>query len=233
MIARYTRDEIGSIWTDENKYLTWLKVELAVLEAREQAGDIPSGITAAVRKKANFSVARIEELEEGLRHDVIAFITNIGEHIGEYSQYFHQGLTSSDVLDTALSLQIHEASAILLNGLQKLHNILAEKAVEYKELPCIGRTHGVHAEPTTFGLKLAGFYAELSRDIERFRIAMEDICFGKISGAVGTYSLLNPNIEARVMEILGLMADPISTQIVQRDRHAYYLATLAVIGGTL
>lgn len=233
MIARYTREEIGSIWSDDNKYRTWLKVETAVLQAREEAGEIPAGIADTVRGKADFSVSRIEEIEEELRHDVIAFITNIGEYIGEYSQYFHQGLTSSDVLDTALSLQIQEASAILLKGMQKLHNILAEKAVEYKETPCIGRTHGVHAEPTTFGLKLAGFYAELSRDIDRFRTAMEDIRFGKISGAVGTYSLLNPQIEERVMSILGLQADPISTQIVQRDRHAYYLTTLAVIGGTL
>lgn len=233
MIPRYTRPEIGSIWTEENKFQTWLAVETAVLQAREEAGFIPAGVSSAVREKADFSVQRISELEADLQHDVIAFITNIGEHIGENSQYFHQGLTSSDVVDTALAVQIQQASNILTKGLHSLKKILADKARQYKHTPCIGRTHGVHAEGTTFGLKLAGFYSELLREIARFDTAVEDIRFGKLSGAVGTYSLLPPSIEARVMEILGLKADLISTQIVQRDRHAYYLGTIAVIGGTI
>ena len=233
MIQRYTREEISKVWSDENKYKTWLMVETAVLQAREEAGLIPAGVTATVREKTGFSVARIDEIEAELHHDVIAFITNIGEYIGDNSQYFHQGLTSSDVLDTALALQIKEASAVINNGLNRFSNILAEKAIQYKETACIGRTHGVHAEPTTFGLKLAGFYAELQRGIERFNRAVEEAGYGKISGAVGTYSLLAPEIESRVMEILGLKPDPISTQIVQRDRHAYYLSAVAIIGGTL
>ncbi len=233
MIKRYTRPEIGAVWTDENKYKCWLKVETAVLQARADSGEIPAGVPDEVRRDAAFSVERIEEIEAETRHDVIAFITNIGEHIGKNSQYFHQGLTSSDVLDTALALQIQEASKIISQGIENLLSVLAVQAKKYKNTPIAGRTHGVHAEPTTFGLKLAGFYAELSRDYERFKTAVEDIRFGKISGAVGTYSLLNPSIEAKVMESLDLMPDPVSTQIVQRDRHAYYMATLAVIGGTL
>lgn len=233
MIQRYSREAISRVWSDENKYKNWLIVETAVLQAREEAGLIPPGVTAAVRDQADFSVDRIEEIEAEVHHDVIAFITNIGEHIGENSQYFHQGLTSSDILDTALALQIKEASAIILEGMESFNHILAEKAVQYKETPCIGRSHGVHAEPTTFGLKLAGFFAETQRGIERFKRAVEEIGYGKTSGAVGTYSLLPPEIEQRTMEILGLKADPISTQIVQRDRHAYYAATLAMIAGTL
>ena len=233
MIKRYTRPEIGNIWTEENRYRNWLKVEIAVLQARAESGDIPAVVPDEVRRDADFSVERIEAIEAETRHDVIAFITNIGEHIGKNSQYFHQGLTSSDVVDTALALQIQEASKILLSGIEKLINILADQAKKYKDTPIAGRTHGVHAEPTTFGLKLAGFYAELSRDFDRFKAAVEDIRFGQISGAVGTYSLLDPSIENRVMELLGLKPDPISTQIVQRDRHAYYMTTLAVIAGTI
>ena len=233
MIQRYSRETISRVWSDENKYKTWLIVETAVLQAREEAGLIPPGVTADVRDQADFSVARIEEIEAEVHHDVIAFITNIGEHIGENSQHFHQGLTSSDVLDTALALQIKKASAIILEGMESFSRILAEKAVRYKETPCIGRSHGVHAEPVTFGLKLAGFFAEMQRGRERFNRAVEDVGYGKTSGAVGTYSLLPPEIESRTMEILDLKPDPISTQIVQRDRHAYYLATVAAIGGTL
>ena len=211
MIPRYTLPPIGAVWSDENKYRSWLAVETAAIQAREEAGQIPPGVTEKVRHLADFSPARIEQIEAELRHDVIAFITNVGEYIGEYSQYFHQGLTSSDVVDTAMSLQIQQASRILQKGLTRLRNLLRDKAVQYKNTPCIGRTHGVHAEPTTFGLKFAGFYSELIRDLARFKYAAEDIRYGKLSGAVGTYSLLEPSIETRVMDILGLKPDPIST----------------------
>ncbi len=233
MIKRYSRPEISSIWNEESKFAAWLKVETAALQARAEAEQIPPSAFETVKRDAKFSVQRIEELEAELHHDVIAFINNVGEHIGESARYFHQGLTSSDVLDTALALQIKASSKILSTGIEKLLNALADKAREHKNTVMAGRTHGVHAEPTTFGLKLAGFYAEIQRGRERFRRAAEDVEYGKLSGAVGTYSLLSPDIESRVMEILELRPDPVSTQIVQRDRHAYYLATIAVIGGTL
>jgi len=208
-------------------------VEMAVIQARSEEGVVSYNAFEEIQEKVSFSVKRINELEAELHHDVIAFITNVGEHIGDNSRYFHQGLTSSDVLDTALALQLREASRIIAEGLKKLKVILAEGAIHYKYSPIPGRTHGVHAEPMTFGLKLAAFYAEMTRNIERFKTAVRGVEYGKISGAVGTYPYLSPQIEARVMEILGLKPDPISTQIVQRDRHAYYLATIAVIGGTL
>ena len=233
MIKRYSRGEISSVWSEENRFRNWLKVEMAVIQARSEEGVVSYNAFEEIQGKASFSVKRINELEAELHHDVIAFTTNVGEHIGDNSRYFHQGLTSSDVLDTALALQLIEASRIIAEGLKKLKIILAEEAIHYKYSPIPGRTHGVHAEPMTFGLKLAGFYAELTRDIERFKTAVRGVEYGKISGAVGTYPYLSPQIEARVMEILGLKPDPISTQIVQRDRHAYYLATIAVIGGTL
>jgi adenylosuccinate lyase len=186
-----------------------------------------------VQEQAAYSVKRINELEAEFQHDMIAFVTNVGEHLGKNACYFHQGLTSYDIIDTALSLQLQDASRLIEEGLRKLQLLLAGKAQQYKYTPIAGRTHGMHAEPTTFGLKLAGFYAELNRDIERFKIAVKGIEVGKISGAVGTYPYLSPHTEARVMTILGLKPDSISSQIVQRDRHAFYLATLAVIGGTL
>ena len=233
MIERYSRPEISSIWSDESRFEFWLKVEIAVLQARAEAGDIPFSVYESVKNEARFSVERINELEAELHHDVIAFITNVGEHIGENSRYFHQGMTSSDALDTALALQLKRSSAVLKKGIEKLLNALAEKAREHKHTPIAGRTHGVHAEPTTFGLKLAGFYAELERGLNRFKNAAREVECGKLSGSVGTYSLLGPEIERRVMEILELSPDPISNQIVQRDRHANYLNVIAVIGGTL
>lgn len=233
MIKRYTRPEMGAVWTDQNRFRSWLKVELAVLQARTEAGDIPQSAYDNIKAEADFSVERISEIEAETRHDIIAFITNIGEHIGENSRYFHQGLTSSDDLDTALALQLVKASNILIAGMDKLLEALAVQAKRYKTTHIAGRTHGVHAEPTTFGLKLAGFYAELLRGKARFQRASEEMKYGKISGSVGTYSLLKPEIEARVMEILELKPDPVSSQIVQRDRHAHFLATIAVIGGTL
>ena len=233
MIKRYSRGIITSIWSDENRFRNWLKVEMAVLQARAEAGEIPYNDFSDIQEKAAFSVKRIQELEADMHHDVVAFITDVGEHIGEGSKYFHQGLTSSDVLDTALALQLMEASNIIIEGLKNLRGILAYKAREYKHTPIAGRTHGVHAEITTFGLKLAGFYAEFSRGKERFETAAREVEYGKISGAVGTYSYLDPQIESRVMVILGLKPDPISTQIVQRDRHAAYLSAVALLGGTL
>jgi adenylosuccinate lyase len=233
MIDRYSRKEIASIWKDEERFRFWLKVELAVLQARAEKGDIPEGAFKAIKRDASFSLKRIDELEIDLQHDMIAFVTNVGEHIGANSCYFHQGLTSSDILDTATALQLKEANEILSMDLVKLLEALKSQALKYKELPIIGRTHGMHAEATTFGLKLAGHYAELSRARDRFQYACQSVEVGKISGAVGTYSLLPPQIEERVMEILGLHTDPISTQIVQRDRLAFYLATIAVLGGSL
>ena len=233
MIQRYSLPEISSVWSEENKFANWLKVEIAVLRARAETGEIPSPVPDEVERTAAFTIERIDELEKEFHHDVVAFITNVGENIGENARYFHQGLTSSDVLDTALALQLKQSSEILLHSIDRLLEPLAKQARKYKNALIAGRTHGVHAEPTTFGLKLAGFHAELKRGKERLEYAANQVRVGKISGAVGTYPLLGPEIEVRVMKLLGLEPDPVSNQIVQRDRHAFYMSTLAVIGGTL
>ncbi len=233
MISRYTRQEMGNVWTEKNKVQKWLDVELAALDAMAHFGRIPKNIPAQVRKKAVFDIERIKEIEKVVQHDVIAFLTNLAENVGPAGRYVHFGLTSSDILDTALALQIKDASTILIRELKKLIEILKAKAVEHKFTLMVGRSHGVHAEPVTFGLKMALFYEEFKRNLFRLETSSENICYGKISGAVGTFANVDPQIEEYVCKKLGLNPEPISTQIVQRDRHAEYLATVAVIGGSL
>ena len=233
MIDRYTRPEMGRIWAEENKIRKWLEVELATLEALARYRYIPKDIPQKVRNKANFSVKRIKQIERTVQHDVIAFLTNLAEHVGPAGRFVHFGLTSSDILDTALALQLKGASAILIREVKRLIEALRSKAKSHRDTLMAGRTHGVYAEPTTFGLKMALFYAEFKRNLERMEKAAETIGVGKISGAVGTFANVDPKVEAYVCRRLGLKAAPISTQILQRDRHAEYIATLAIIGGSL
>ena len=233
MIDRYTRPEMGRIWTEENKLAKWLEVELAALEALAHYGYIPKNIPAKVRSKAKFSLGRVKEIESTVQHDVIAFLTNLSEHVGKDGRFVHFGLTSSDILDTALALQLKEASAILISDLKELLDVLKKKAKEHKFTLMAGRSHGVHAEPVTFGLKCALFYEEFKRNLVRLERAAESVAFGKISGAVGTFANVSPKVEAYTCKKLGLKPAPISTQILQRDRHAEYLTTIAIIGGSL
>ncbi len=233
MIDRYTRPEMGRIWTEENKLSKWLEVELAALEALAHYKYIPKNIPAKVRSKAKFNLSRVKEIESTVQHDVIAFLTNLAEYVGRDGRYVHFGLTSSDVLDTALALQLKEASELLINDLKELLKALKKKANEHKLTLMVGRSHGVHAEPITFGLKAALFYAEFERNLERLKRAAESVAYGKISGAVGTFANVSPKVETYVCKKLGLKPAPISTQILQRDRHAEYLTTVAIIGGSL
>jgi len=233
MIPRYTRPAMGKIWTDENKFKTWLDIELLACEAQAELGVIPKDAIKVIREKAKFDVKRIDEIESEVKHDVIAFLTNVGENVGEESRYIHIGMTSSDILDTGLSLQMKQSADLLLNDLLNLKDILARRAKEFKYTLMIGRTHGVHAEPITFGLKLALWYDETKRNIKRLEQAKDTISYGKISGAVGTFEHLDPFIERYVCEKLGLKPAPISTQILQRDIHAEFLTTLAIIGSSL
>ena len=233
MITRYTRPEMGKVWTEENKIKKWLEVELAALDALAHYRYIPKNIPAKVRTKAGFNLERIREIEKTVQHDVIAFLTNLAEHVGPAGRYVHFGLTSSDILDTALALQLKDASAILIRDVKKLMEILRGKAKQHRHTLMVGRSHGVHAEPMTFGLKMALFYEEFKRNLKRLETAAESICYGKISGAVGTFANVDPKVEAWVCQKLGLKPAPISTQILQRDRHAEYLTTLAIIGGSL
>jgi adenylosuccinate lyase len=233
MIERYTRPEMGAIWTEENKYRAWLEVEILACEAWAELGEIPKEDVHRIREKACFDVQRIKEIEEHTRHDVVAFTRAVSESLGEERKWVHYGLTSTDVVDTALSYLIKQANAILLKDIQRFLDVLREKAREHKYTVMMGRTHGVHAEPTTFGLKLALWYAEMQRNLERFEYACTQIEVGKISGAVGTYANVHPFVEQYVCEKLGLAPAPISTQTLQRDRHAYYLATLALIATSL
>ncbi len=233
MIPRYTRPEMGRIWRDENKFQTWLAVEIATAEAEAEAGLIPKSAARAIRRKARFDVARILEIEKEVKHDVIAFTTNVAEHVGGEARYLHFGLTSNDVVDTAQALQIRQASELLRAGLERLGEILKRRALEFQHTPMIGRTHGIHAEPITFGLKLAVWYAENHRNLKRLDFAAEQMRVGKISGAVGTYAHLSPAIEKRILAKLGLEPAPATTQVIQRDRHAFYLSTLAVIAASL
>ncbi len=230
MIERYTRPEMGRIWTLENKYRKWLDVELAVSEALCEAGRIPPEDFANIREKANFDIKRIEEIELETQHDVIAFLTSVAEFVGPSSRFIHEGLTSSDVLDTSLGLLLTEASDLLLQDMDKLLAVLKRRAFEFKDTLQIGRSHGIHAEPVTFGLKFAVWYTEMERNRDRLREARESIRVGKISGAVGTFANISPEIEAAVCQKLGLNAAAVSTQIIQRDRHAHFFTTLALIG---
>ena len=233
MIERYTRKELGDIWSLENKFRKWLEVELAVCEAWHRLGYIPKKEMEEIRSKADFDLKRILEIEEITKHDVIAFLTAVEEKVGPASRYIHLGCTSSDIVDTANSLLLREAGEIILKDLDRILSQLKKMIYEYKSLVVIGRTHGVHAEPTSFGLKLATFYAEFKRQKTRWKQALKEISVGKISGAVGTYAHLFPEVEKIACEILGLEVDPISTQIIQRDRYAFYFSVLAQIGGTI
>lgn len=233
MIERYTRPEMGRIWTLENKYRKWLDVELAACEALCSRGLIPREDFEQIRSKAGFDVARIEEIERETQHDVIAFLTSVSEHVGPSSRFIHEGMTSSDVLDTSLGLLLVEASDILLEDMTALLVVLRRRAFEFKDTVQIGRSHGVHAEPITFGLKIAVWYAEMERNRERLEQARESIRVGKISGAVGTFANIAPEIEQAVCNRLGLKPAPVSTQIIQRDRHAHFFTTLALIGSSI
>jgi len=224
---------MGQIWTEKNKVQKWLDVELAALDALAKYGYIPKDVPAKVRKKARFDLERMREIEKIVNHDVIAFLTNLAENVGPAGRYVHYGLTSSDILDTALALQIKESSQLIEEELKKLIDILKDKAAEHRETVMAGRSHGVHAEPITFGLKMALFYEEFKRNLLRFQRAGDNIHIGKISGAVGTFANVDPKVEKDVCKALGLLPDPISTQIVQRDRHAEYLTVISIIGCSL
>ena len=233
MIPRYTRPEMGRIWSDENRFRAWLTVEVAATETLAAAGLVPKEAAKAIRQKADFKVERIHEIEAEVRHDVIAFTTAVAEIVGPHARWFHYGLTSNDVVDTAQALLVRQASAVIAEDLQRLAEILKRRAWEFKDTPMIGRTHGVHAEPVTFGFKLANWYSEVLRDIARFERAAEDMRVGKFSGAVGTFAHLSPELEEKICARLDLKAAAVSSQVIQRDRHANYLATLAVIACTL
>lgn len=233
MIARYTHPEMGRIWSDERRFETWLQVEIAAADAMAESGLIPHDAARDIRERARFDVARIAAIEEITQHDVIAFTTAVAEHVGPSARWLHFGLTSSDVVDTAQALQMREACQLILNDLDVLLEAVRVRADEHRRTPMIGRTHGVHAEPMTFGLKLALWYAELQRDHERIRRAQATISVGKMSGAVGTFAHLDPSIEARVCHKLGLEADPVSSQVIQRDRHAELLTAIAITGASL
>ena len=224
---------MGQIWEDQNKYQRWLDVELAVVETLAEEGVIPKQDAAEIKARASFSVDRINEIEAEIKHDVIAFTTSVAEYVGPAARFFHFGLTSSDVLDTAMALQVRDASAVIFQDLQRMLDVLKKRAHEFKTTVIVGRTHGIHAEPTTFGLKLALLYDEVVRQQARFKEAAETMRVGKLSGAVGTFAHLSPDIEERVMARLKLKAAPASSQVIQRDRHAHYITSLALIGATL
>jgi adenylosuccinate lyase len=233
MIPRYTRPAMGRIWEDQNKYQRWLDVELAVTETLAARGIVPKDAAAEIKAKANFSVDRINQIELETKHDVIAFTTSVAEFVGPAAGYFHFGLTSSDVLDTAMALQVVDASKLIATGLTRLREVLKKRAYEFKTTVAVGRTHGIHAEPTTFGLKFALWYDEMRRQEARFREAAETMRVGKLSGAVGTFAHLSPEIEEESLAKLGLKPASVATQVIQRDRYAHYISTLALIGATL
>ena len=233
MIDRYARPVMKAIWTDEGRLARWLEVELAVCEVQAERGLIPPDALAEIRARAGFDTARVAEIEARVRHDVIAFLTDVAERVGPASRFIHYGMTSSDVIDTALALQIRDAGKLLLAGVERMHAVLRRRALEFRHTPCIGRTHGVHAEPTTFGLKLLVFCDEMRRQRLRLARALEDAAVGKISGAVGTFAHLPPDLEERVCARLGIDFEPAATQVVQRDRHAAFISALALIASSL
>ncbi|MBS3918950.1 MAG: adenylosuccinate lyase [Deltaproteobacteria bacterium] len=233
MIPRYTRPEMARIWTEQRKFETWLQIELVVCQVLAEQGEIPGEAVKEIKEKAAFNVDRVNELEKVTKHDVIAFLTNVGEYIGPLSRYLHYGLTSSDILDTSLALLLKEASDLILQDIQRLLGVLKEKAFKYKDTLMIGRSHGIHAEPITFGLKMALWYDEMKRNLLRMERAREVISVGKISGAVGTFAHIPPSVEETVCKRLGLKPAPISTQIVQRDHHAEFFTTLAIIASSI
>jgi adenylosuccinate lyase len=233
MIRRYTHPEMGAIWSEQRRYETWLEVELAATDAMAAAGLVPAEAARDLRAKARFDIERIEEIEQVTQHDVIAFTTAVAEHVGPSARWLHFGLTSSDVVDTAQALQMREAAQLVIKGVAGLMEAVRSRAEEHRLTPMIGRTHGVHAEPMTFGLKLALWYAELQRGLDRLLRARDVISVGKISGAVGTFAHLDPSIEASVCERLGLQPAPVSSQVIQRDRHAELMTTLAIVAASL
>lgn len=233
MIERYTRPEMGGVWSTESRFKAWMEIEILACEVRADRGEIPLEAAKTIREKASFDTETVLEIEKTVKHDVIAFLTNMNSYIGEPSRFVHQGMTSSDILDTGLSVQMVRASSLLLKDLETLRDVLARRAKEFKYTLQIGRTHGIHAEPVTFGLKLALWFDETRRNIDRLKAATDRIAVGKLSGAVGTFEHLSPEIEEAVCERLGLKPAPVSTQIIQRDRHAEYLSVLAVIGSSL
>jgi len=233
MIERYTRPQMGAIWSEESKFRTWLKVEVAVCEAHAEMGRIPKDALAVIQSKADFDVERILEIEATVKHDVIAFLTNVAEYVGAESRFIHLGMTSSDLLDPALALQMKEASTIIISDIKALVQVLRKQALAYKNTVCIGRSHGIHAEPTTFGLKMALWYDEMLRNLQRFEGAAASAARGMISGAVGTFAFIDPKIQDIVCQKLGLVSTPISTQVIQRDIHAEYMNAIALIGAAI
>ena len=233
MIARYTRPQMGRIWADENRFQKWLEVEIAAAEAEADAKLIPRSAARAIRQKAVIDVERIHAIEKQVKHDVVAFTTSVAERVGPAARYLHYGLTSYDVVDTALALLVRDAALLIQKGLRGLGRVLKRRALEFKDTVMVGRTHGIHAEPTTFGMKLAVWYSENRRNIARLQAATDQMCVGKISGAVGTFAHLSPAIERRICRKLDLEAAPVSTQVLQRDRHAHFLTTLAIIAASL
>ena len=233
MIHRYTHPEMGRIWSDQRKYETWLQVEIAAAEAMAREGIVPHDAARDIRERSRFDVERIETIEQTTQHDVIAFTTAVAEHVGPSARWLHFGLTSSDVIDTAQALQMRDACDLILRGIDELMRAVQARAEEHRRTPMIGRTHGVHAEPMTFGLKLALWYAELGRDVARLRRARDVISVGKLSGAVGTFAHLPPSIEAEVCRVLGLQPAPVASQVIQRDRHAELMSALAIAASSL
>ena len=233
MIERYSRKELVNIWTEENKYKIWLDIEIAAAQAMEKNGKIPRGVASIVKKKAKINVKRIHQIEKKVKHDVIAFLTSITEKAGIKARYLHQGMTSSDILDTGFNIQLIQSGKILIKDIDQILKILKKQAKKHKYTPCIGRSHGIHAEPITFGLKLASFYEEFKRNKKRLAQAIDEVSTCAISGAVGTFANINPNIEKYVAKKLGLKVEPISTQVIPRDRHAFYFSILGIIAGTI
>ena len=233
MIERYSRKQLTDIWSEENKYQIWLDVEVAAAEAMEKLGQIPKGVASIVRKKAKINVKRIHQIESKVKHDVIAFLTSVTEKAGIKARYLHQGMTSSDVVDTSFNIQLVQSGKIILKDLDQILKVLKKQARKYKFTPCMGRSHGIHAEPITFGLKLASFYEEFKRNRKRLVDAIDEVSTCAISGAVGTFANINPRVEKHVAKKLNLKVEPISTQIIPRDRHAFYFSVLGIIAGSI
>ncbi|MAI05813.1 MAG: adenylosuccinate lyase [Alphaproteobacteria bacterium TMED87] len=233
MIPRYALPKMSKIWTDENKFRIWFEIEANACDAQAELGVIPSEAAKIIREKGQFEIDRINEIEKEVKHDVIAFLTNLAEHIGPEARFIHQGLTSSDILDTCLSIQLLQASDILIKDIENLLAILKEKSLEYKKTICVGRSHGIHAEPTTIGLKFAGMFAEFERNLKRLKEAKIEISTCALSGAVGTYASIDPIVEEKVAKRMNLSTEPISTQVIPRDRHAFFFSTLAVIASSI
>jgi adenylosuccinate lyase len=233
MIDRYSRKEIKDIWNDKNKYKIWLDIEIAAAKSMEQLSIIPKGVSRKVKRKAKINVDRINKIEGQVHHDVIAFLTSITENVGPEGKFLHKGMTSSDVLDTCFNIQLQQAGSILLNDINEILKVLKKKSLKYKNTVCIGRSHGIHAEPTTFGLKLIGFYEEFKRNKKRLESAVKEISTCAISGAVGTFANVDPRVESYVAKKLNLRVEPVSTQVIPRDRHAYFFSILGIIAGSV